>query len=287
MNIKKITFAGIPECLELSDGKLELVVSTIWGPRVLYCSAPGGENFFKLFDGQIANPVPREWNSYGGHRLWHAPETRPRTYFPDNEAVPYRMEGDSLILDCPEEVCNGVKKTIKISISGGVAEIEQKITNSGRWEIKLAPWGLSVMAPGGKLILPLPDHQEYGDNTLLPALPIVLWRYTSMTDPRFKWGSRFIELSESAPGCDAPLKFGAWVEKGWVAYELNGKYFVKRFPAVNGAEYPDFGCNFESYTQPGMLEVEVLAPLRSLAPGESAVLTEMWEVYPEKPDFLM
>ena len=286
MTIEKITFAQIPHCLKLFDSQLELVVTTAFGPRILFCGRPGGENFFKRFENDLKHPDPEKWHNYGGHRLWHAPEVRPRTYFPDNAPVPFAFESGKLHLDCPEETVNGIKKSITIAIKNGQAVIEQTITNTGRWNIKLAAWGISVMAPGGRLIVPLPKYRPHGDETLQPTMPLALWSYTDMSDPRFRWGRRFIEMAENA-AADAPaLKFGAAIKAGFAAYELHGSFFLKRFPYEEKAEYPDFNCNFESYTQPGMLEIEALGPLTELAPGESTCLTEEWQVFDKKPDFL-
>jgi hypothetical protein len=48
---------------------------------------------------------------------------------------------------------------------------------------------------------------------------------------------------------------------------------------VPGAKYPDSGCNFELYTDPGFLELESLAPLATLAPGQKAEHVEDWMLF--------
>jgi hypothetical protein len=58
-----------------------------------------------------------------------------------------------------------------------------------------------------------------------------------------------------------------------------GTLFVKRFPYEKGKPYPDQGCNFETFTNPDMLEVESLGPLVRLEPGAAVELTEHWELY--------
>jgi hypothetical protein len=76
----------------------------------------------------------------------------------------------------------------------------------------------------------------------------------------------------------APQKFGAFVPDGIATYLLDEVWFVKRFHADQGEEYPDFGCNFEAYTRNDMLEVETLGPLADLRPGESVSHVETWFV---------
>jgi len=54
---------------------------------------------------------------------------------------------------------------------------------------------------------------------------------------------------------------------------------VKRFPYIEGATYPDCGCNFETYTAGDFMEVETLAPLTKLQPNESVTHIEQWYLF--------
>ena len=83
MSLQTIEYRGWKDCLLLDNGDIELVVSVGLGPRVLSFKRKGGANFFKNFDDQMANISQDTWQSYGGHRLWHAPEVWTRTYYPD------------------------------------------------------------------------------------------------------------------------------------------------------------------------------------------------------------
>ena len=42
---------------------------------------------------------------------------------------------------------------------------------------------------------------------------------------------------------------------------------------------PDYQCNFETYTNDKIIEMEVLSPVQILNPGESAVQEEKFTVY--------
>ncbi len=288
MNIEKCVFNGIPECLKLSDSGIELYVTTSFGPRIIGAGFAGGQNFMRVFEEQIANVSKNEWQSFGGHRFWTAPEVYPRTYFIDNFPFHWSFLDDVLVLDSPEEKENGVKKQIRISMKEGKVCLQHILTNTGRWEIEIAAWGISVMAPGGKAFIPQQKFVPAGigeGHALLPSHPVAIWPYTDMSDDRLNWGRRFIELSESG-SCPDPLKIGMFNANGYAAYELNGEYFVKHFAAFDNCSYPDFGCNCEFYTEKGMLEIESLSPLVLLAPGESINHTEEWEFFRSKPDFM-
>ncbi len=47
----------------------------------------------------------------------------------------------------------------------------------------------------------------------------------------------------------------------------------------DGETYPDLGCNFETFANEELLEVEALSPLVELAPGASTGHTEEWQLF--------
>ena len=156
MNLEKVSYKGMADCLSLSNDEVELIITTGLGPRVLFYGYVGGQNFFRVFEDQVTNVKPGEWQSYGGHRLWHAPEVFPRTYYPDNDVVEYDWDGKTLTLTCVPEVANDVVKTIEITLdeSGTGVSLNHTIKNTGPWSVELSAWCLSVMAPGGRAVIP-------------------------------------------------------------------------------------------------------------------------------------
>ena len=64
---------------------------------------------------------------------------------------------------------------------------------------------------------------------------------------------------------------------------LNGQLFLKRFAWQPNAEYPDFNVNFEAYTDRDILELETLAPLTELQPGQSVIHSEEWLLFRSIP----
>lgn len=282
MTFEKCSFAGVPECFKIGDDKLELIITASFGPRILFCGRPGGYNFLKIFENDIKSPVAGKWNSYGGHRLWHAPELMPRTYFPDNAPVAGTFADGKLVLDCPPEVENGLKKEIIVSIVDGKAEIVHRFCNISNWDIRFSPWAITVMAAGTTVFIPQEPFIPHGENDIFsPARPLVLWPYTDMSDPRFVWGRSCVKMSET--GGTSKQKIGMLNKSGTVMCEANGVYFVKKFPFVPDGEYPDYGCNCEFFTMEGMLEVESIAPLTTVAPGRWVEHVEEWEVFDSKP----
>ena len=70
----------------------------------------------------------------------------------------------------------------------------------------------------------------------------------------------------------------------WIGYLNNGALFVDA-SAMRTAHYPDGGCNFETFTNQDMLEMESLGPIVTLEPGKSVEHTEVWDLVGDVKDF--
>ncbi len=277
MAIELIPYAGWEECVRLSNGTVEVVVTKQVGPRIIRYGFVGGPNEFVEYPDQVGKRGEARYRSYGGHRLWVAPETDGWTNHPDNQPVDVHEADGEVIFTAPIEQGTGFRKSIAVSLGEGSAvRVRHTLRNTSDKPIMCALWALSVMAPGGTAIVP---HERFIPHAekVLPARPMVLWNYTDMTDPRWTWGKKFVRLRQDAS--KMPQKFGVLSTDGWAAYANGDRIFIKRFPFDISAQYPDFGCNAEIFTNHRMLEVESLGPLTPLAPGEGREHTERWTLH--------
>ena len=280
--LEKITFKGWENCYKFSSNFVDLIVTTDVGPRIIHFSFPGDENVFAEFPDQIGKTGGDDWRIYGGHRLWVAPEAQPRTYYPDNAPVAIHQTGNMVRLTSPVEKTTGIQKEIEISLSPNNTRVKvvHRICNHNLWTVELAPWALSVMAPGGTAVLPLPSGGSHEAN-LLPTANIVMWAYTKLNDPRWTWGNEYILLRQDATAT-SPQKVGTNNMHGWAGYVRNGRFFLKTFAVHDLSKpYPDNGSSTELFTDPHFLEVETLGSLVQLKPGEGVELTEKWYLFPE------
>lgn len=281
MQNQKKPFGGWQNNLSLSNDHAELIITLDVGPRLISYRTPHGENVFKNYDAQMGGSGESEWMIRGGHRLWIAPEGD-ISYTFDNSPVKYETTANGVRIENDPVAPWGIRRAITVSLAENSSEVtvHHCLTNEGTKPAEIASWGLSVMAPGGLEIIPLPALGEH-PRDLLPNRLIVPWPYTDMTDPRFRFGWQFITLRQTDDG--TPTKLGLAHKEKWIAY-LNGDgLFVKSFDYVEGATYPDFGCNFETFTNSEMLEIESLGPIRMLQPGESAEHTEKWYLLSDVP----
>lgn len=276
--LRKLAYGGWKNCLKLSDDNLELIITLDVGPRVIRFGPLAGQNLFKEFDDQLGKTSGTEWLSFGGHRFWHAPEVFPRTYALDFAPVDHTWNGQVLKLTQKTEPETGVQKEIEIRFQDQAVQLTHRLINHNAWAIELAPWCLSVMAAGGRALIPHEDFIPHPD-VLTPARPLVLWHFTRMNDPRFTWGDRLIQLREDQQ-INSKQKFGVRNAQGWAAYALGHDLFIKSIPLFPNETYPDMGCNCEFFTMPGFLEIESLGPLVKLAPNAHTEHIEKWWVIP-------
>lgn len=282
--MEKISYQGWPNCYRLANDVVDLVVTTDVGPRIIRFGFVGEDNEFKEYPEMLGKTGGDEWRIYGGHRLWHSPEAKPRTYFPDNVPVRIEKRARSVRLTQTTETTTGIQKEIDLALDTRTAHVRvtHRLRNRGLWAVELAPWSLSVLAQGGKAIIPLPPRGSHEQN-LLPTSASTFWAYTDMTDPRWTWGQRYVMLRQD-PRMEKPQKIGAMVPDGWAAYARNGHLFVKKFAFDPAATYPDFGSNVETFTNNDMLELETLGPLTRLEPSAAVEHVEDWYLFRDIPE---
>jgi len=278
--MEKISYGGWPNCIRLSNSQIELIATTDVGPRIIRFGYAGGQNLFREFKDQSGKTGGDKWQIYGGHRLWHAPENPQRTYHPDNSSIKHSWDGKILKLSQPVETATGIVKEIEVTVDAKVNRVKvlHRLINKNVWDVQAAPWSLTVLAPEGRLILPQEPYRSH-TGYLLPARPLVLWHYTDMKDPRWIWGTKYIQL-RGDPNAATSQKAGVLNTLGWGAYCLNGQVFIKRFGYDPKSTYPDMGCNNETYTDSEILEFETIGPLAVIpANGGTAEHIEYWFLF--------
>lgn len=281
------TYKNFGKVLSISNGSIELKVTLDVGPRVIYCARTGGENVM-YNDDALTSSVSGErfedafgkgkkWYIYGGHRIWISPEDFPLSYYPDNDPVEWRKDGEKYIFTPPQQKNTEYQFVLEIEPDKKKAAVTVNniiINNSGGIR-NIAPWALSVLAPDGLEIIPQPsEHFEFLSNR-----EIVLWPYSNMADSRVYWGRDYITLKSVAGTPDGPFKLGINNTAGVAAYLYGSTAFVKHYTHNPKGSYPDRGVSYESYTDARFIEIESLGELSELLPGERCENTEVWKLF--------
>ncbi|HUJ22400.1 MAG TPA: hypothetical protein VLX58_12790 [Bryobacteraceae bacterium] len=280
VKIEKADYKGWPNSYRISNGEVELVITSDIGPRIMRYAFSGGQNVFKEFPEGLGKSGEPAWQPRGGHRLWAAPEDAVRTYAPDNSPVQVSIANDVLEATEPPEALTGLEKriTVKMSPRGTGVEVLHRLRNTTNKTIELAPWALSMMAQGGTGVHGFPPRGTH-PQVLAPTNPLVMWAFSDLTDKRWQFTKKYLILRQDPNNHGQPQKLGTFNPHTWSAYLLGTDLFIKRLEADPQRTYPDFGCSFETFTNADFLEQETLGPMTRLAPGESVNHIERWTLH--------
>jgi hypothetical protein len=285
VTVERVTYMNQPNCIRLSNGTVELVLTTAIGPRIIRYAFIGGENILGEVPDLTTRTALGDWKPWGGHRVWSAPEGMPRSYWPDNSPIEAKIDADKTVhLTQPVEQATGIRKEIVVSLAptGTAVTVRNRLTNTSLWTIDAAVWAMTIMSAGGGVILPQEPYKSH-DEALLPARSVTLWSYTDLSDPRWRFGSLFLRLKTDA-GMSASQKIGIANHQGWAGYLRNGTLFVKRIDWKDGSTYPDGGVNLETYTAGTFLELETLGPMMHVEPGTTIDHEERWFLFKDVQD---
>lgn len=274
--------------LAITNGIIDIKVTVDVGPRVIYYALCGKNNVMfndderSISRGGEAEPDfvktfgDRKWYIYGGHRIWASPEDYPLSYYPDNDPVDVKIEGDTFTFTPPRQDVTDYQYTLLLTVDAHSSHvgIENRIRNTSCGVRNIAAWALTVLTPGGLEIIPQPkDYYQFLSNR-----EIVLWPYSNMADERVFWGKDFITL-RSVKGAENPFKLGINLTPGWALYAVGGSVFKKSYCHNIKTKYPDRGVSFETYTFDQFLECETVGELCELLPGEECFNREGWDLY--------
>ena len=275
-------FHGTPtRILENQFVRLEYLPSA---PRIVRLNLAGGSNLFADLGNEALTTAYGDFYFRGGHRLWHSPESMPRSYMPDIAGVTVTDIPGGVRIDQPEEPWTHIAKSIEIRLNSERPQVivQHELRNEGAWSVELSAWALTMFRLGGVGIFPQPVGNA-DPAGLLANRQMSIWPYTRLNDPRLILRDDFVLIKGTPmpePNPDLPpVKIGYFNPQGWMAYWLEGVLFVKRFDPITGVNLPDGGCNTESYCNHKFFELETLSPLVKIPPETTVTHTETWELY--------
>lgn len=279
-----VSYGGWQRCARLVHDNLELIVTLDVGPRIIRFGFVGGPNEFVEIAENMGKSGSDGFVAYGGHRLWVAPEISEITLQPDNSPVEATTEAGEFVFTTSIDRWH-VQKQIRVTFPRpGLVKVEHRVYNRGAHNLDLASWALSQMAPKGKAYFPMPTYKAHTEE-VLPDRPMALWSYTDLADPRWTWSQSMGALQQDPTR--GSQKMGMFCGQGYAAYANHGHLFLKAFEVNASETHPDFGCNFETFTNERFLELESLGPIRSVASDDFTGHSEWWmlEAEPAPTDF--
>lgn len=287
--VREEEYKNFGKCVYIANEVQEMRVTVDIGPRIISYNLIGKENMMfndvdrvskrDSADYKKVFGENKAWYIYGGHRFWVSPEEFPLTYYPDDEKVEYRANGNVFTFTPPIQAVTGWQMSMEITFDEkeAKAKVRHILKNNSGKEKTGSIWALSVTAANGRVFQKM-AKEETG---LLANRTLMLWPYNKMTDKRFYMDDDYIALQQ-CPDAETSFKIGTNNTSGSVICLNNETVFKKEYTHVANAVYPDNGCSTEVYTDKYILEMETLSPLFVLKDGESCEHIEMWSLTPEK-----
>ena len=276
INYTESDYKNYGKCVFLDNGTIKLIATVDVGPRIVFFGSSDGENMlFEDIDRNFyeMNNGYGVWYAYGGHRIWLAPEVMPETYAPDNEKIEAIFDNGVLNLRPAKTIFDKQFEIIITMGEGNSVIVENRITNCSDKSAEFAPWAVTGLAAGGTEIIPLCKT----DNGFLPNRTMALWSYSDIKDERFELKNDYAVLKQDR-NKKQPFKVGFNVTDNQIIYIKDRQVMKVSFDDYRQISYPDFCCNFETFTNDLFLECEILGELKMYKPGETASVREVWEV---------
>ncbi len=285
IQVRIFRYQGWERSLALDNGVVEAVVVPAIG-RVMQFRFRGRPGPFwedPALHGKAPDPASTEWGNFGGDKTWPAPQSEwpkitPRAWPPpvafDSLPVEAAIRRDAIVLRSSVDPHYGIRTERVISLDGPDAAM-RIVTTYEKVEgapVEVGVWIITQLEDPVLVLAPLPSpslfpegyNRQSGD--VLPANLKVENGLVSLTrDP-----ARATKI-----GTDASRLL--WVGKD--------QLLLVESPRLSDAEsrYPDQRSSAEIYTNPdprAYVELEMLGPLRRLAPGDAVSQTNTYRLFP-------
>ena len=280
MKLMETEFQG-HKAVELTTAKLQLRVTTDFGPRICFFGKPGGDNLLlweenKYFRAQWG----KKWDLKGGHRVWI---TRPladeneETY--QLEQTPCRVKQLDDGWDILGEVdpLFRIRKGIKVRV---VADdkiiVDNYLVNVGNLLYSGGIWALTCSLPTDTTTYGIP----LGDGNMWDYCRIIMFRKWEThkggyNDDQFTFGEDMMFIKPRGRENKRMLQ----ADRGIIAMHdpARDTLFAKQVAYDRTAHYPQ-GCNIAAYVGPEnfMVEMETMGPEMTVKPDETIHNKETW-----------
>ena len=278
-----LTYRGYPDCIQLENDKIRVVLCPAAGGRVLEYSYQG-KNALYLEEEATGIPYqPGQLASMTAGRFDIGPEkTIPR--HPTLWSGKWTGEVVGLYaarLTSAKDESTGTQlvREFRIDEEGSRLACTQIIKNVSERVTEWCHWSRTFALGNGICVIPLTTPSRFPNHYVMyEAGDLINFR---PTDPHIRTRDGFLEIT----GVPREPKLGMDSAAGWFAYLMrNDTMFVKRFPVYRNRVYSEVAGLTISiwYPEDRRVELEPIGPRERLQPGKSAAFTEEWFLLPYK-----
>jgi hypothetical protein len=277
---ERVSYRGWPDSWRLSNPTVDLVFVPRVG-RIMRFGRIGGPNaLWQNPDlvGKDPDLAAKEWTNYGGDKVWPAPQSR-WGWPPDTDIDPgvhtvEALPGGKLRISGKASK-HGVRFVREISLAptGAEATVVSVMVNASDRPVEWSIWEVAQVNDPAWAEIPL----ERAAGLNLFDDPTVRDRGLSIKGsiPR---GGALVQLTRDPK---TGGKIGTDSSTQWARARVGDEQFTILGPNRQPGRYPDKGCLQELYSSPDAakyMELELLSPIRTLKPGESATFTTRWRL---------
>ena len=295
VTVTRLTWHGWAGSVRLSNGIVEAVVVPEIG-RVMSFQFVGHPETSPVFVNKdwigktVADADPLTWATFGGDKLWPAPQSEwpshnvrawpPDQAFDGDPEVAQAVPG-GVRLCTPDSTAFAARATRAITMKPGEARLyiaqtllKDPDASGGRDGFPVGIWSITQARGDGAVFLPLTAGGKFplgyatlGDPGDVPAAPYFAAQGGLLRIAR--------DLAKSH-------KVGSGSPAGWMASLYGGTVlFSEHYSYRPGAAYPDGGSSAEVYTNAGAtayIEMELLGPLVPLMHGDKTEHDIYWQL---------
>ncbi len=219
----------------LINDKYKIGISIDRGPRIIYFSKKESNN--NLF--HETNFSKNQWNLFGGHRLWLAPEHEEHSYIADNSQVERVSKKNHNIYynhytNQESDYILGFDIIDKkdFFLIRNFAYINKFFTD------KSSLWSITLCKPGGNAYIPIVIS-----SSLSPYFNICHWPYNDFNKKQYEVSkNNYIKVRQ---GLSIKSKIGTFQSSPISYYEINNTYFTKKLISYSKKEIHDFDTYIE------------------------------------------
>lgn len=284
MPVRLASFAGL-DAVELTTPALRLIAVHGIGPRLAWFGRPGGDSLLLWDDAAppryVRTAPGKVWTLRGGHRVWTAngpADENEETYRSDDQPGSCTTCADGFTVTGALDPETRTRRSIAVSVlADDRLQVDNILINEGDMLYASGLWALTCSRPSvsTRYVIPL------GDGTGWDTATITVFRCWaghgtgSFREEQFELVDDAYVLTPRGRETKRMVRSPAG-RIAMVDPERDCTFCIDGGHAPD-ASYPA-GANLAMYVGPGnfMVEMETMAPLVVLKPGQRAVHRQVW-----------
>jgi hypothetical protein len=259
--------------------------------RVMEFAPKGGKSLFwvnpELVGKNIGSEVHagQDCPNFGGYKIWCAPQSIWK-WPPDPwiDGLPCRTEmisTDTLRMTGQPSPVQGVRfsRELRMHPDRARVDVRQTIENVSDTSRKWGIWEITAVVPEARVFMPNPGPDRVvGSMSFAPGQ----YKLAECKHAKFTDASLFFRFVPGVLPTDGKIHIHGTA--GWLACELDGQVYAKRFAVSPREAYPDQHANTEIFLCKDFTEIETVSPEFQLSPGATADFSEQWLLFEVEPN---